>query len=285
MYRYPVIYKHGKAHRFEIYKYPDGQQNVKLDMDYFNDPKIPVHIICSIRNFNELEVLLALCAAFRKHDFYIETITYNYLFGMRSDRSFDRGMPNYFRDIVAPIINSLNVPETTIIAPHSNLSLNCIKNAAQRAAQPNTDGMIEIDADEGFNRMNCRHYFNNLHFYKKRNGDKLEVSLKKEYIDSINERLEYMPIIVMDDLCDGGATFIATSEFIRKNFPNRKLFLSVTHGLFTRGVDHVADHYDKIYTTNSYQDYMSHPKLEIINVWPHEEINDGNKSAIFKRFL
>ena len=100
-----LIYKHNQEHHFKIIKYPDGQQNVELDMEYFNDPKSPIDIICSVRNFSELELLLSLCAALRKNDFYIASIQFNYLFGMRSDRAFHIGQPNYFRDVLAPIIN------------------------------------------------------------------------------------------------------------------------------------------------------------------------------------
>lgn len=71
----------------------------------------------------------------------------------------------------------------------------------------------------------------------------------------------------MDDLCDGGATFIAIAEYLESHFSNRLRYLFVAHGLFTKGVDHVATHFDKVITTNSFQEFETHPRLEVIDVW------------------
>jgi ribose-phosphate pyrophosphokinase len=58
-------------------------------------------------------------------------------------------------------------------------------------------------------------------------------------------------LLVLDDLCDAGGTFIAVATELRKHEPAR-LDLAITHGLFTKGVGIVKDHFDKVFTTNSY---------------------------------
>jgi ribose-phosphate pyrophosphokinase len=58
-------------------------------------------------------------------------------------------------------------------------------------------------------------------------------------------------LLVLDDLCDAGGTFIGLAQELRKYNPER-LDLAVTHGLFTKGVGIVKDYYDKIFTSNSY---------------------------------
>ena len=56
------------------------------------------------------------------------------------------------------------------------------------------------------------------------------------------------PALVIDDICDGGATFIALSENITTKCASYSpLFLYVSHGIFSKGVDRVADHYDHIF--------------------------------------
>ena len=47
------------------------------------------------------------------------------------------------------------------------------------------------------------------------------------------------PILVADDLCDGGGTFIALADAIRKSptYRGQPLWLYVTHGLFTKGLE------------------------------------------------
>lgn len=65
-----------------------------------------------------------------------------------------------------------------------------------------------------------------------------------------------MNLFVLDDLCDGGRTFIEVAKALRMRCSNNqgqigKLELAVTHGLFTKGVGVVKDFYDEIYTTDS----------------------------------
>lgn len=67
----------------------------------------------------------------------------------------------------------------------------------------------------------------------------------------IDEVPENADLLVLDDLVDAGGTFIGIAQELRKHNPAR-LDLAVTHGLFTKGVGIVKDHYDKIFTTNSY---------------------------------
>jgi ribose-phosphate pyrophosphokinase len=60
-------------------------------------------------------------------------------------------------------------------------------------------------------------------------------------------------LFVLDDLCDGGRTFIEVAKELETiTLGYGDLELAITHGLFTKGVDIVAVHYDKIYTTDSY---------------------------------
>lgn len=64
-------------------------------------------------------------------------------------------------------------------------------------------------------------------------------------------------LFVLDDLCDGGRTFIEVSKALQMKATNsgmghiQMIELAVTHGLFTKGVGVVKDFYDKIYTTDS----------------------------------
>lgn len=66
-----------------------------------------------------------------------------------------------------------------------------------------------------------------------------------------------MNLLVLDDICDGGRTFIEVAKALTMKLSNNghgfigKLELAVTHGLFTKGVGVVKDFYDEIYTTDS----------------------------------
>jgi ribose-phosphate pyrophosphokinase len=59
----------------------------------------------------------------------------------------------------------------------------------------------------------------------------------------------YDIILVIDDICDGGATFLKLAEKI--NHPNKWLF--VTHGIFSKGIEELSKHYTKIISTDSFK--------------------------------
>lgn len=58
-------------------------------------------------------------------------------------------------------------------------------------------------------------------------------------------------LFVLDDICDGGRTFVGVRELL-SNLEPSVVELAVTHGIFSYGTDVVASIYDKVYTTNSW---------------------------------
>ncbi len=134
---------------------------------------------------------------------------------------------------------------------------------------PNLEGQIVIAGDESARQFGP---FDNLRlFFKKEriSQDNIEVRLDYELLDILKRRVQDdpdKPVVIVDDLCDGGATFIAEAQYLRKHIPGIKnLKLFIYHGLFTKGIDIVADHFDEIICTNSYQE-INHPKVKQIKV-------------------
>jgi ribose-phosphate pyrophosphokinase len=59
-------------------------------------------------------------------------------------------------------------------------------------------------------------------------------------------------ILIVDDLCDGGATFISVAKLLREQQNVGKINLFVTHGVFSKGREHLLNNgISNIYTTNS----------------------------------
>ena len=63
------------------------------------------------------------------------------------------------------------------------------------------------------------------------------------------------PIIVLDDLCDGGSTFVELAKTVKAIDPDRKLAIWVTHMVNKLGIERLKKWYDEIYFTNSYKDW------------------------------
>lgn len=70
--------------------------------------------------------------------------------------------------------------------------------------------------------------------------------------------------LVVDDICDGGGTFVGLGNEIRNINEQCNLCLYVTHGFFTKGLGTLLDIYDTIYTTESVCRTAA-PQLKIIN--------------------
>ena len=58
-------------------------------------------------------------------------------------------------------------------------------------------------------------------------------------------------VCVVDDICDGGATFLSLAEMLKRSQPNANLNLYVTHGIFSKGLDDLEKYYDIIYVHNN----------------------------------
>jgi ribose-phosphate pyrophosphokinase len=63
-------------------------------------------------------------------------------------------------------------------------------------------------------------------------------------------------LLIVDDICDGGGTFIGLAK--ATGLPHDRLDLWVTHGIFSKGLNDLIVHFDHIYTTDSYpaDDYI-----------------------------
>lgn len=78
------------------------------------------------------------------------------------------------------------------------------------------------------------------------------------YIDVPIENTELdKDIIIIDDICDGGATFNNISAALNDAGHKGKKYLIVTHGIFSKGFRELSMYFDGIYCTNSYRDLNS----------------------------
>ena len=66
----------------------------------------------------------------------------------------------------------------------------------------------------------------------------------------VDELPETGKLLIVDDICDGGGTFLGLAE--ATGLPKDRLDLWVTHGIFSKGVHVLADHFGVVHTTNSY---------------------------------
>jgi ribose-phosphate pyrophosphokinase len=57
--------------------------------------------------------------------------------------------------------------------------------------------------------------------------------------------------LIVDDICDGGGTFIQLSDALRAKNAGR-LYLAVSHGIFSKGIEVLQPHFDRVFCTDSF---------------------------------
>jgi ribose-phosphate pyrophosphokinase len=71
-------------------------------------------------------------------------------------------------------------------------------------------------------------------------------------------------VVVVDDICDGGGTFLGLAAALRKSYGEHELNLWTTHGIYSKGLDELAAHYQRIGCTDSFRSGRSHARLSVL---------------------
>lgn len=275
--------------KFKVSKFPDGQQSITilegevLKHEMFEKME-PVVIKSRITSFLDLELVICANKALRELGVKKTSLEISYLLGARSDRKFETGSVNYIKEVLAPIINSQKFTRVTILDPHSDVTEACIKKF--KKSTQITSGLITFV---------LRDYFNNgtIDYSGMRLISPDAGALKKVYdvAESIGYREEIViaskhrdvktgkithtdvplknedldkDLFILDDICDGGRTFIEIAKAAREKGSTGKIFLVITHGIFSAGLKPLNENFDGIYTTNSYID-DSNPEFSLRN--------------------
>jgi len=115
-----------------INKFPDGQQNLviksvdKIEI-MLEKRNLAIQIKSRLNNWLDLELITCAVASLRELGVEEIHLYAPYIIGARSDRKFEEGSNNYLKDVICPIINSLNFKTVTCIDPHSDVLEACIK--------------------------------------------------------------------------------------------------------------------------------------------------------------
>lgn len=245
---------------FDAWQFPGGEQGIKL-----KDPSLvekdslqeDCEFLITWEYEGDSEIfLLALLvdalkgAGARSYQITLSTV---YLPYARQDRRCHPG-ESFSLDVLANFLNSLNLREVWTYDVHSGVAKDRIENfqsISQDAIldleflEEFDDADLLIAPDKGafakFERSELYSSKPSIYLTKTRKDGKVE------YEDLSPESLEgYETALVIDDICDGGATFIALAEKVHKANPDIELQLYVTHGIFSKGLLELKKHYSKI---------------------------------------
>ncbi len=158
----------------------------------------------------------------------------------------------------AKLLNMLNCASVTSVDVHSPVAASLINNFHNKDITPIIKGLVynlKIDyivyPDKGAWKRYNFHFPNTIIFDKIR--DQLTGEIKGHEI-IIEEGLDLggrNNMLIVDDLCDGGATFLGMVDKLKEEYSNVNAHLYVTHGLFSKGKKILEDTGLTLHTTNS----------------------------------
>lgn len=262
---------------YEEIRYPAGETQIRLRPGVLErfDAADEIRLIARIATAQDLISLLLLGSALEQNSTPVELIL-PYLPYSRADRRFQPGDCAglaLFGDLMGCVISRVFSPTHTLDAHnpamaekhvpdlinHSPLSL-VHRAIADFAIRHNAQRLTVLFPDEGARgryvvpgHLSCNTgslQLDVLHCSKHRN-----VSTGKFEGFSVPDVDAAQPAIIIDDICDGGGTFLGIAGELRKQhgdwWPAKSLGLYVTHGIFSKGFGALNEAFDHIYTTNT----------------------------------
>ena len=260
--------------KFERIRYPDGQVGAK----YLGDsprstfgmvPRLQAFLIEErINSYEDLFYVRAIADILSTKG--ISGSSYKLfipcLFGQRSDRRFSE-MQSFDLKLITDVINDCNFGCVEILDPHSDVAMALIRNSEKRTSyefvkKAVRDIQKKFDTTDSF--ADILLVSPDAGAYKKvyEYGEKLQLptmGAMKCRVDGIpamtfTHDVEGKDCLIVDDLCDGGATFVSLAKLLKLH-KAKHVYLYVTHGLFSKGFDEMmAAGIDRIYCTNSHHD-------------------------------
>jgi ribose-phosphate pyrophosphokinase len=244
---------------FQVTKFPDGTSQVWKGENI--DQWAKFYITWNWEN-NESEIfhLVQLVDLIRSHRPYaLIVLDMPYLPYARQDKEFSNNSTFAFRSF-SRIINTLGLDEITCFDSHSNLGFNTIKDfwsdkpkTFHEAVEKHFRPDIVFYPDEGAARRYTRD-INRIDLFGEKIRDQSTGEITGYKLCNLEFYKEHLPgskILIVDDICDGGATFITAAKELMKYNP-KEIALCVSHGIFSKGFKELhKSGIQKYYTTNT----------------------------------
>ena len=272
---------------YEISKFPDGQQTLKIvekgysTFDSLKNNSQGITIKSRLNSFKDLELIVCANQCLKEIGVKKVRLYIPYCIGGRSDRKFEEGGINYIKTVIAPILNSQNFEKVTVLDPHSDVLEACINNfesrdnrylfyQALRNIDNAKDGIVLVSPDAGALKkvFKIQQKFDIKNMIIGSKNRDLKGNITHTSISGEVDNAENKTFVIVDDICDGGRTFIELAKVIRRDYgKNSKIALVITHGIFSKGLDTIFEHIDEIYTTNSVNQFPLHNQLNQYDIF------------------
>lgn len=248
-----------KEIQFQSFIFSGGEPHIKINPDF--DVSETVTITHRINSFNDFGLLLFAVDTLKRMDVKLINVFIPYFPAARQDRVMIAGEPLSVK-VYADILNSLKLNKITVFDAHSEVTSALLDNCE---VIPNHDFIAQVLQKIG----------NDVKLISPDGGALKKIYKVSEYLGGIDvvecsksrdvktgklsgfkvydDDLQGKNCLIVDDICDGGGTFIGLAEELKKKNAG-KLYLAVSHGIFNKGFESMKA-FEKIFTTDSFREF------------------------------
>ncbi|WBW49010.1 ribose-phosphate diphosphokinase [Pseudomonas phage vB_PaeS_B8] len=235
-----------------------------------------VNVKAQIQNSDDIMALLNVTEAIRAEMINPHmTLLLGYVPYARQDRRCNPG-DAFSLKVFANLLNSAGYDRVIVVDPHSDATLHLINNVEVVRQSSVFGGLLNRSEWEQYQLVapDIGATKRTEDFAKKAGAAAvIRCNKKRDLQTGKIEGFEILnpsdidpelPLLVIDDICDGGATFRSVSKALReysKVLPD----LFVTHGIFSKGIDCLLDSFGCIYTSDTLPQ-KEHEALTVIPV-------------------
>lgn len=258
---------------YNVIHFPDGQPHINIPKE--DDGFVLYDVVCSITSAQRLLELQMIADAIDNLRQCKCCLHIPYLMGARFDRVHDMKPGDSFDlRVIAKVINSLEFGTVYLYDPHSDVSPALINNCMVVTNKKLVDAYTREDSvlivpDAGAAKKAHQYIDWNKNIVMSTQCAKhRDLGTGKVYLEVLDPRkCAGMNCVIIDDICDGGATFLAIAKDLRgKGYNPLSLTLIVTHGIFSKGFELLNEYFDEIICSKSYTSQFMSPRVRKIDI-------------------
>ena len=267
----------------ETFVFSGGECHVKITASEIGDN---TDILANLYNANDIMYLLLAVDAIRRiNPKTAITLTMPYIPYARQDRVCNKGEALSIK-VMATLINGLKCDKVIIIDPHSDVTSALINNiikislsdivvnsALATIIHKQTLTLLAPDAGAEKKVQETAKALSII-------GINTDVLCARKTRDPLTGKIlettlhsdcREKNVIILDDICDGGRTFIELAKTVKEQ-GGKDLYLYTTHGLFSQGFDTLKRYFKHIYCYHTMWDKkkLDPTFITIINDTTHE---------------
>lgn len=246
-----------KAIHFEAFTFNGGEPHIRIQSDLREVEEVLV--TQRIRSFNDLGLLLVAIDALRCMDISKISLYLPYFPAARQDRVMQQGEALSVK-IYTNILNALHLHRIHIFDPHSDVTPALLDNCRVitnhqfiKQVIAKIEGMVTLISPDGgalkkvYKLAAALGGAEVVECSKVRDTNTGALSGFQVYADD----LEGKTCLIVDDICDGGGTFIGLAKQLKQKNAGT-LYLAVSHGIFSKGFEELSEYFECIFATNTF---------------------------------